>query len=241
MPINGKPLMEYWLGLFELIGISEVLVNTHFHSDSVTCFLNREHYKSWVSITHEKHLLGTAGTIRNNFNFFSKTEPLLVVHADNWVVCNFNEFIDYHLKHRPFNTIATVMTFNSSLPSTCGIVNLDSNRVITGFWEKSVNPPGNIANGAVYIFEPEIISWIKDRDEVVDISNHVLPQHLGRIASWHNDGIHRDIGTIGNLIQAQTDPIDFYEGCSFPNDKWGKWFHGGFINAQVQELMKQQT
>ena len=86
-----------------------------------------------------------------------------------------------------------------------GIVETDRKGVVTNFFEKITNPPSNKANAAVYIIEPEVVSWIRDNKEVKDFSTEVIPEFLGKISTWHNNSIHRDIGTLDSLEMAQKD------------------------------------
>ena len=72
-----------------------------------------------------------------------------------------------------------MMTFRTPTPSTCGIVELDSKGIVTNFYEKVLEPPGNLANGAVYLFESEVLDWIMDNDTLNDFSTEVLPQFIG--------------------------------------------------------------
>jgi len=78
--------------------------------------------------------------------------------------------------------------------------------VVQAFHEKVTNPPGTRANAAVYLLEPELLNWLVTQPQINDFSTQVLPNYLGRIATWHNPQLHRDIGTIQSLWQAQSDP-----------------------------------
>ena len=53
-----------------------------------------------------------------------------------------------------------MMTFQTSLPEECGIVETDEAGIVTGFHEKVVKPPGTCANGAVYLVESELLDWL---------------------------------------------------------------------------------
>jgi mannose-1-phosphate guanylyltransferase len=66
MPIDGKPLLEYWLDIARELGTANVLVNTHYLSDIVQSFLDRPCFKPWVHCVYEPELKGTAGTLREN-------------------------------------------------------------------------------------------------------------------------------------------------------------------------------
>lgn len=204
MPIGNRPLMEYWLETLYSINVREVLVNLHHHSEIVQEFLNRPHFKSWVSSVFEEKLLGTAGTLRANKDYFQNC-TILMAHADNWCQCDFTNFLNYHRKHRPKHCSITMMTFESPTPETCGIVETDDDGVVLAFHEKSNKPPGNQANGAVYLLEPEILKWILGNPSIRDFSTEVIPNFIGSITTWHNQGIHRDIGELQMLLKAQSD------------------------------------
>ena len=233
MPINGKSLLEYWLDSARQLGSATVLVNTHYLADTVQSFLDRPGFKQWVKGVHEPELKGTAGTLRANLPALRDT-TILLVHADNFCQCDFSDFLKFHQISRPKHCPITMMTFNTQTPSTCGIVELDKNGVVIGFHEKVKNPPGNLANGAVYLLEPEVLQWICDRPEITDFSTQVLPHFIGRIAAWHNEGIHIDIGSIEALREAQT--AASYEAAviSETKDNWSRQFAFHPIHAQIK-------
>jgi mannose-1-phosphate guanylyltransferase len=232
MPIRNRPLLEYWLNILQKSGINNVLVNTHYLSGYVERFLEQSQFKGWVNSVYESELLGTAGTIRKNRDF-CKDSTILLAHADNWTCCNFSDFLHYHHNRRPKDTVMTMMTFTCLDPKTCGIVELNNNGVVVDFHEKVVEPPGNLANAAVYLLEPEVIEWIKNNPEISDFSSEVIPQFMGKIATWENQKIHRDIGTIEMLKKAQTD------GCKIPiwdkNNLWQQNFLRNPIHQVIDE------
>ncbi len=159
-----------------------------------------------MNCVYEDVLLGTAGTLRVNAQFFCNSK-ILLTHAENWCQCDFREFICYHLHSRPAYCSLTMMNFDSNEPTSCGIVETNNQGVVTAFYEKKHNPPGNRANAAVYILEPEVLEWLEHNPSVIDFSTEVLPHYVGRIATWHNKGIHREIGTFPSLRAAQSDPL----------------------------------
>jgi mannose-1-phosphate guanylyltransferase len=205
VPIGSRPLLESWLCSLHGCDISSVWVNMHHHREMVDAFLSREPFLGWVHGVVEEDLLGTAGTLRHNAKHLADSTTFLA-HADNWCQCDFNEFLDFHLHCRPAGTVMTMMTFRTNLPENCGIIEVDHQGVVESFLEKPDRPPGNLANGAVYLLEPEVVEWVCESPSVTDFSTEVIPAFLGRIASWENLGIHRDIGTLSSLLAAQNDP-----------------------------------
>jgi len=202
MPINGKPLLHYWIEIAQAIGTDKVLVNMHYLSEKVEDFLRCSSFNGWVEAVFESELLGTAGTLRANSQFFMGSTVLLA-HADNFCQCDIMSFVRYHQTARPENTVLTMMTFDTTTPETCGIIETDRLGVVTSFHEKVADPPGNRANGAVYLLEPEVLEWVVANQEITDFSTQVLPKFIDRIATWHNSGIHVDIGNIHALKMAQ--------------------------------------
>lgn len=232
MPINGRPLLDYWLYILRQIGISHAVVNTHYLAEVVSEFLKRPQFNDWVNEVYEPELLGTASTLLHNKVFFQNATTLLV-HADNWCQCDFAEFIHYHHYSRPSGCLITMMTFDTDMPESCGVVELDSQNRVVGFYEKVSNPPGNLANAAVYLLEPEVLDWMEKHPDVTDFSTQVLPQFIGRIATWHNFEIHRDIGTYTALFEAQSDPLPLIE-WSEP-DSWQEMFEKNPIHSVINE------
>lgn len=127
-----------------------------------------------------------------------------------------------------------MMTFHTQTPSACGILELDGDGVVIDFHEKVKNPPGNLANGAVYLLEPEVLQWICDTPEVTDFSTQVLPHFIGRIATWHNEGTHIDIGSIEALHDAQALLPNEAAAISEIKDDWALQFASHPIHAQIK-------
>lgn len=208
VPINGKPLLEYWLENLTKTGVTEFLINTHYLHKEIESYVKSSSYKDKITLVYEEELLNTAGPIIANENFFNISEPFMLVHADNLSFCNFKEFIQSH-QNRPKGCEITMMLFESDNPSLCGIVELDSKNIVQSFYEKVKQPPSNLANGAVYICEPSIIGFLKTFDKKdVDFSLDVIPNYLGKINTYLNNIYHRDIGTIESYALSQIEILD---------------------------------
>lgn len=240
MPIKGKPLLSYWLETAKVIGADKVLVNLHYQSEKVQDFLEHQRLNSWIKSIFERELLGTAGTLRANVDVL-KGHTVLVAHADNFCQCDFKSFIAYHQNDRPKKTVLTMMTFDTTSPETCGIVETDHRGVVTAFSEKVANPPGNRANGAVYLLEPEVLEWIIDNPECADFSTQVLPNFIDRIATWHNFSTHVDIGSIQALRMAQdladSDHTFKLDGSVAIDDAWTI----AFAKHPIHQLIRQNN
>lgn len=202
VPIRGKPLLAYWLDLLLPAGIERVLVNTHYLPDSVRRFAADSPWRGRISLAHEDRLLGTGGTVLANRGFV-QDRAFMVAHADNLTRFDVAAFLARH-QRRPACALITMMTFRTDAPHTCGIVVEDARGIVTAFHEKVAHPPGDRANAAVYVFEPEVIAFLVGLGkEVIDLSTEVIPAFLGRICTFENSDYHRDIGTPESLRLAE--------------------------------------
>ena len=201
VPIKGHPLLSIWLGRLTQAGIGPFLINTHYLANQVEVLIEASPYRDQVTLVNELELHGTAGTLIANMDFFQGEDGLLI-HADNYCLADFTAFLQAH-QNRPLECLMTMMTFRTHDPSSCGIVELDERGIVTGFHEKLANPPGNLANGAVYILSTELLHLLgTDLNTVKDFSTEVLNRFVGRIYSYETSEVFLDIGTPETYEQA---------------------------------------
>jgi len=192
--IKGDPLLNIWMKSLNQISFKKIFINTHYLSNQVNSFISLLNYDMDITIFHENILLGTAGTIIKNIDFFLN-EDLMVIHADNYCLTDLSLLINAH-RNRPSNCLMTMMTFHSSKPEDCGIVEIENN-IVVKFHEKIKNPPGDLANCAVYLFSPELLNLINhELNSISDISLELIPKILGRIYNHTINDTFIDIGTI---------------------------------------------
>jgi mannose-1-phosphate guanylyltransferase len=202
--INGRPLLDYWLELLFEAGIERALINTHWLPDQVRTFVRASRWTDRIDLVHEEELLGTGGTVLANRDWLQE-KPFILAHADNLTDFDVRGFIDAH-RVRPQGHAITMLGFRTDTPRSCGILELDRRGTVIAFHEKVDDPPGNLANGAVYIFEPEVVEAIAAMGRpVVDLSTEIIPRFVGRILCVETSGYHRDIGTPESLRRAIAD------------------------------------
>jgi len=202
VPINGKPLLDYWIEQLFNAGIERILINTHYFHEQVERHIENSEYVNRIDLIYEKELLLTGGTVLYNKNFFNN-QPFMLVHADNLSFCNFDAFIKAHYA-RPSGTEITMMTFMTDTPQSCGIVEVGADGVVFDFHEKKERPPTSLANAAVYIIELSVVhTMVSMGKNKIDFSLDVIPKFLGKINTYHNSNYHRDIGTLVSYGLAQ--------------------------------------
>lgn len=202
--INNKPLLEDWIDKLENINTESVLINTHYLADKVLAFLDTQKDRAIkIHNFHEDKLLGTAGTLIANYQFFLNSTGLMI-HADNFSTFNLFDLIKAH-NERPKNCLLTMLTFKTKNPQSCGILEINKQKIVNGFYEKIKNPPGNIANGAIYVFDNDFLEWLLENyPNAKDFSNEVIPNLLGRIYTFHTNSPYIDIGTEESLNEAKS-------------------------------------
>lgn len=222
VPILGVPLLEIWLKILSEMQISEVIINTSYKAPLVEEFLfnyrkTTSLYQNMMKITqvYEPNLLGTGGTLLKNISFFDN-QDLLVIHADNLSFFDSKIFLDT-FNNRPKSILATMMTFKTDNPKTCGIVEIDSQNVVQKLFEKVPNPPGDLANAAVYLFSKELIKEFSMASPFSDISLELLPQLMVRMNTYFNDVYHQDIGNIKAYLNTNQDLV-------FLNSNYNRFF-----------------
>ena len=200
--INGKPILKVWIEKLKKINAEKILINTHYLSDQVDKFIDEiKNNKVDLQNFYEKELLGTAGTLIANKDFFLNSIGILI-HADNFTKMDLKELIKAHL-NKPKSCLLTMLTFDTINPESCGIVEIDSKGIVKDFHEKSNNNHGNLANGAVYVFEDDFLDWVvKYYPNASDFSTEVIPNMLGKIYTYHTYQPYIDIGTIESLKKA---------------------------------------
>ena len=201
--IDKKPLLHLWLDKLEKLQIESVLINTHYLPIKVHQSIQRWNNQSLKIYTcYEKKLLGTAGTLLNNLDFFRGSKGL-IIHADNATKDDLRGFLTAH-KRRPKEALISMLTFDTDNPEQCGVVKIDQKNLVKEFHEKVANPPSTLANGAIYAFDEEFIDFLQGINfNPFDISKDLIPALNGKIYAYKTNSTFIDIGTHQNLKKAK--------------------------------------
>ena len=199
VPVNGTPLLQIWLELLARHGVSDVLVNTHYLPQKVQEFASTWAGPPRVHLSFEETLLGSAGTLRKEWDFVASEPEFLVCHADTLTDIDLGRLIDFHrLRH----ALLTMTLFPSDRPTECGIAEMDKFGRVVGFEEKPSNPKSCLANGGVYVMHQDILTRLPSKP-VSDIAFDLLPKCLGQMHGFLWDGVLIDIGNPNNYARAQ--------------------------------------
>ena len=102
-------------------------------SEKVDAFLSIKYKNNNKKIQkiYEDQLLGTAGTLLANRDFFNDA-ICIMIHADNFTYMGLKDLIKAHNK-KPKNCLMTMLTFKTNDPKSCGIVEVDNKKNINKF------------------------------------------------------------------------------------------------------------
>lgn len=208
VPIGGKPLLEYHLGLLAKYGVDNILITSHYLPEKMEKFVREyqaQHPEIIITLVYEKELLGSAGTLKANENFFEDEENFLVIYGDNLTNINYKKIIDFHLKKKGLITIAS---YYEPYPESKGIIVFDEDKLISKFIEKP-KPEQVIshqANAGIYVCNHEIFKYLKRIESpVIDFGKDLFPLLLSKekMYTYEMKEFLLDIGTLETYKKAQ--------------------------------------
>ena len=115
VPIDGRPLLDYWVGRLREAGVREARVNTHSHADQVRAYIARVNADGRLRLaeSYEPELLGSAGTLAANADLADGDGEVIIVYADNFSDVDLRRMLEYHRSHGdPF----TMLLFRAPTP-----------------------------------------------------------------------------------------------------------------------------
>jgi glucose-1-phosphate adenylyltransferase len=112
--------------------------------------------------------------------------------------------------------------------SRFGIVNVSPNYEVTDFVEKPANPPSNLANMGVYVFNMQVLDralWADHnrRDSSHDFGKDIIPRlvaNKARILAYPYTGYWVDVGTLSSYWQAHMDLLKHPPAMDLNNRSW---------------------
>jgi mannose-1-phosphate guanylyltransferase len=199
--IAGKPLLEWWFILMKHHGVHEFLINTHHLAEKVEEFVKSTapKYDLAYRIAYEDKLLGSAGTLRENFDFVQGSESFFILYADNLTNTDLTSLSAFHASKE---SLLTMALYTMDHPETRGIAQLSPNGRILSFEEKPQKPKSDLANGGIYVVNPQIKPHLEDS---FDIGFDMLPKLVGSMYGLEMSGYLRDIGTFESLQIANSE------------------------------------
>ncbi|UCE96667.1 MAG: NDP-sugar synthase [Candidatus Bathyarchaeota archaeon] len=168
-PIANKPLIDLTLERLAKCGVKEVVLAVNFMAHILENTLGESRhgmtlrYSRDVALGREtKQLsqgaLGTGGSVKQAEKLLREKKSFFVLNGD--ILTN-SDYMKIMEEHQNNEKIATIALHRVKDPSRYGVVELKETNCIERFIEKpSENPPSNLANAGIYIFNQEIFNYI---------------------------------------------------------------------------------
>jgi glucose-1-phosphate adenylyltransferase len=172
---------------------------------------------------------GTADAVQQNFGFIKNTSPdlVLVLSGDHIYTMDYEPMISFHMDK---NADLTMGVFKVPLEeaSRFGIVAMDKKYRVTSFVEKPSEPPSNLANMGVYLFNRQLLDetlWDDKQDEksTHDFGKDIIPRLIkskARVFAYPYTGYWMDVGTIQSYWQAHLDLLSPSPSLKLYDRRW---------------------
>jgi len=207
LPVAGKTLLEWALDACEEY-VDGYVVVVGYGSDLVRDAIGSEYAERPVEYVEQEEQLGTAHAVEQ-----------VREHVDErFLVLNADVVIDPALVRKLTDVPGSAMAVKPvDDPRNYGVVELEGDRV-TGVVEKPTDPPTDLANLGIYVFEPDVFPTIEatERSERGEYEiTESLQRYIdggGRVSAVEYDGLWLDVGRPWELLDANELLLDDLEG-----------------------------
>ena len=176
-----------------------MLINLHWNPEPVVAFLPQYQTPLEVVVSYEKGLLGSASTVREDWNWVRDESRFWVIHTDVLTTTNLDKLAAFDSSKEGLLTMGLHPVTN---PKDSGLVTLDSEGRVTKFEEKPKHPRGNLAFAGMLLARPNLINFLPERP-VLDFGHDIFPRLTGRMWGHILTDCCLNIGTTQRLAEAQ--------------------------------------
>ena len=172
---------------------------------------------------------GTADAVQQNFGFIKKDNPdlVLILSGDHIYTMDYEPMISFHMDQQADVTIGTIRVPIEEA-SRFGVLATNSKYRVTSFVEKPAEPPSNLVNMGVYLFNRQLLDQVLWDDRLDPNSSHdfgkdVIPKLLktkARVFAFPYTGYWMDVGTVQSYWQAHMDMLSPTPALKLYNRSW---------------------
>jgi glucose-1-phosphate adenylyltransferase len=172
---------------------------------------------------------GTANAVSQNMNFVRRGDPdyVLILSGDHVYQMNYNRLLNFHQQQGAAATVCTIPVPLDEA-SRYGIVDVNEDFRVRSFVEKPADPPGNLANMGVYVFNTGILDTYLHEDEIQENSAHdfgknILPRMVADnldVYAYPFEGYWIDVGTIDSYWAAHMDLLSTPPSLDLNDRTW---------------------
>jgi glucose-1-phosphate adenylyltransferase len=160
--------------------------------------------------------VGTADAVQQNFGFIKRDNPdlVLILSGDHIYTMDYEPMISFHMDQQADVTIG-VIRVPIEEASRFGVLATDAKFRVTSFVEKPKEPPSNLVNMGVYLFNRKLLDEVlwsdrQDQNSSHDFGKNIIPALIAskaRVFAFPYTGYWMDVGTIQSYWQAHMDML----------------------------------
>lgn len=170
LPINGVPVVVYALNRLRSCGVTDVVINLHYLGHQIQDYLgDGAGFGVHINYTFERHLLGTAGGLKNARRLLRNT--FIVTFGDTLTDFNLQPMLEFHKAKKALVSIALAYSTDNR---DHGLVSLNKSGSIQEFIEKPLHNTAGFYSVGTFIFETTIFNYIPDG--VCDLGIDIFPK-----------------------------------------------------------------
>ena len=211
-PIYDRPILHHIINLMESLGIEDIYIIVNIHKDKILEYYKsvKKTLKARIHFIEQKELNGVANAILLVKKYI-KNESFFTILGDECIITeSLESFIDFFFDNDCIVAEVVIKEKDRSLlRQTCCAKIAADNRIIE-IIEKPENPLSNIRGCGIYLFKPEIFSFIeksmadaakKEKDITTTIDNIAK---TNKAYAYFLNGLNININNADELLKAST-------------------------------------
>ena len=196
LPVASRPLIHYNLFLLKKYGITDVVINLHYHADKLRKALgDGSELGMQITYSEEPEILGTGGGPKKICTFFSN-RSFILINGDILVDVNLDKAVEYHFRKK---ATATMVLREDPEVERWGTIETDSQGRIhrllgKGDWQGE--KLSKYMFTGIHVLEPRIFSYIPDGGffSIIDAYTEMVKKNE-RVFGYIMTGYWMDLGT----------------------------------------------
>ncbi len=172
---------------------------------------------------------GTADAVAQNVSFVRQGQPeyVLILSGDHIYEMDYDMLVRFHREKGAKATICTIRVPMDEA-SRFGIMDVDDDFRVVDFLEKPENPPGNLANMGVYLFDYDVLEEELKIDQAnpdsnKDFGKDIIPRMLSendKVYAYPYGGYWIDVGTVDAFWEAHMDLLETPPSLNLNDRTW---------------------
>jgi glucose-1-phosphate adenylyltransferase len=173
--------------------------------------------------------LGTADAVQQNFRFIKNGDPdmVMILSGDHIYRMNYAAMIQFHQEQQADLTMATIPV-SMDEATRLGVVGVGDNHRVISFVEKPAQPPSNLANMGVYLYNRDVLDHALWEDHQRTESSHdfgkdILPRLINsgvKVCAYPFESYWVDVGTVSTYWRAHMELLDTPPSINLNDRSW---------------------